>query len=214
MATTTPDKELNFILKTTPDGVSRSLIAIATVLMLVADPVLAHTQEGLVGGFISGFLHPMLGWDHVTAMVAVGLWGAFLRAPAIWLLPVVFPVVMAVGGAAGVAGIPLPRVEIGIAVSSIVLGLLVAFAVRAPLGLAVAIVGIFAIFHGYAHGREMPEASSAIAFAIGFVLATGFLHLCGIAFGILVRVPGGAVAVRAVGALIALAGLRFLAGVL
>ncbi len=195
-------------------GVSPSLIAITAILLLVAVPASAHTEEGLAGGFISGFLHPLLGWDHVAAMVAVGLWGAFLRTPAIWMLPIVFPIVMAVGGAAGVAGAPLPAVETGIAVSSIVLGLLVAFAVRAPLTIAVVIVGVFAIFHGHAHGTEMPEASSATTFAIGFVLATGLLHLAGIAFGILVGIPGGAVAVRALGALIAVAGLGFLSGLL
>lgn len=189
------------------------LTAFATSFMLIAGPAMAHTAEGLAGGFVSGFLHPVLGWDHVAAMVAVGLWGAFLRAPAIWVLPIVFPIIMAVGGAAGVAGVPLPAVEIGIALSSILLGSLVAFAVRAPLPLAAVIVGLFAIFHGHAHGTEMPQAATAIAFAIGFVLATGLLHLGGIAFGLLVGCPGGAMAVRAAGALIALAGVGFLFGV-
>ena len=116
-------------------------------------------------------------------MVAVGLWGAVLGPPALWLLPVAFPLVMAFGGVLGIAAVPLPRVEIGIAVSAMVLGLMVAFAVRAPLGLAVAVVAAFAIFHGHAHGAELPPGADAIAFSAGFVIATGLLHLCGIGLG-------------------------------
>jgi urease accessory protein len=163
---------------------------------------------------MSGFLHPVLGWDHVVAMVAVGLWGAFLRAPAIYILPIVFPVIMAFGGAAGVVGAPLPFVEAGIALSSIVLGLLIAFAVRAPLWLAAIIVGFFAVFHGHAHGTELPQASNAMSFAIGFVLATGLLHLLGIALGLLIGRPGGKVAIQIAGGLIALGGLGFLFGII
>lgn len=182
--------------------------------LLGAAPAFAHTGEGLVGGFMSGFLHPVLGWDHVVAMVAVGLWGAFLRAPAIYILPIVFPVIMAFGGAAGVVGAPLPFVEAGIALSSIVLGLLIAFAVRAPLWLAAIIVGFFAVFHGHAHGTELPQASNAMSFAIGFVLATGLLHLLGIALGLLIGRPGGKVAIQIAGGLIALGGLGFLFGII
>lgn len=187
------------------------LLALA---LLGAAPAFAHTGEGLVGGFMSGFLHPVLGWDHVVAMVAVGLWGAFLRAPAIYILPIVFPVIMAFGGAAGVVGAPLPFVEAGIALSSIVLGLLIAFAVRAPLWLAAIIVGFFAVFHGHAHGTELPQASNAMSFAIGFVLATGLLHLLGIALGFLIGRPGGKVAIQIAGGLIALGGLGFLFGII
>ncbi|WP_416879236.1 HupE/UreJ family protein [Litorimonas sp.] len=187
------------------------LLALA---LLGAVPAFAHTGEGLVGGFMSGFLHPVLGWDHVVAMVAVGLWGAFLRAPAIYILPIVFPVIMAFGGAAGVVGAPLPFVEAGIALSSIVLGLLIAFAVRAPLWLAAIIVGFFAVFHGHAHGTELPQASNAMSFAIGFVLATGLLHLLGIALGLLIGRPGGKVAIQIAGGLIALGGLGFLFGII
>ena len=187
------------------------LLALA---LLGAAPAFAHTGEGLVGGFMSGFLHPVLGWDHVVAMVAVGLWGAFLRAPAIYILPIVFPVIMAFGGAAGVVGAPLPFVEAGIALSSIVLGLLIAFAVRAPLWLAAIIVGFFAVFHGHAHGTELPQASNAMSFAIGFVLATGLLHLLGIGLGVLIGRPGGKVAIQIAGGLIALGGLGFLFGII
>lgn len=174
----------------------------------------AHEGGGVVGGFSSGFMHPILGWDHVIAMVAVGLWGAFLGRPAIWVLPIAFPLVMALGGALGVAGIPLPAVETGIATSAVVLGSVVALAVRPPIWLAALIVGAFAIFHGHAHGTELPSAANALAYSLGFVFATGLLHLSGISFGLLVRWPLGRIAVRISGALIAFAGLGFLTGTL
>lgn len=180
---------------------------------LSAAATLAHAHTGadtLAGGFWSGFLHPVLGWDHVIAMVAVGLWGAFLGAPAIWLLPVVFPTVMALGGALGVAGVPLPGVEIGIAASAIVIGGMVAFAARPPLALAAVTVGVFAIFHGHAHGTELPQAANAVAFSLGFVIATGLLHLSGIAVGMAGRWKAGQWLVRAGGALIAATGFVFL----
>ena len=186
----------------------------AAALVLCSGTVLAHTGEGIAGGFASGFMHPILGWDHVVAMVAVGLWGAFLGQPAIWLLPVVFPLVMAFGGALGVAGVPVPAVETGIAASAVVLGAMVAFAVRPPLWVAAVIVGTFAIFHGHAHGTELPAAAHPLAYSIGFVLATGLLHLIGIAFGLLARWPAGRLAVQAGGGAIALAGAGFLLGVL
>jgi urease accessory protein len=170
----------------------------------------AHTETGTVGGFVSGFLHPLTGLDHIVAMVAVGLWGAFLGPPAMWLLPVVFPVVMAVGGAMGVLGVPLPGVETGIALSGIVLGFMVAFSARPPLWVAAVIVGFFAIFHGHAHGAELPESANAVTYAVGFVISTGLLHLSGIAFGLLVRWPWGRVLVRAGGAAIAVVGFGFL----
>jgi urease accessory protein len=186
------------------------LVVSAHGAMLVAcSPAFAHTGSGS-GGFIGGFAHPVFGPDHVVAMVAVGLWGAFLGPPAIWLLPILFPLVMAGGGAAGILGLPLPGVEIGIAVSAIMLGLMVALAARPPLWIAAVLVGAFAIFHGHAHGRELPPGADAVAFSVGFVVATGLLHLAGIAFGLLARWPAGRVTVRAAGGAIALAGLAFL----
>lgn len=154
----------------------------------------------------------MLGWDHVIAMVAVGLWGAFLGMPAIWVLPVVFPLVMAFGGALGVMGVPLPGVEVGIALSAVLLGGMVAFAARPPLWVAAVLVASFAIFHGHAHGTELPQAANALAYSLGFVVATGLLHLSGIGFGLLTRWPQGRVLVRVVGAGIAAAGAAFLFG--
>ena len=186
-------------------------IAASLPLVFVASAALAHTDAS-AGGFISGLSHPINGLDHVVAMVAVGLWGAFLGAPAIWALPVVFPLVMAFCGALGVIGVPLPGIELGIALSGVVLGLLIAFAVRAPLWVAAVIVGVFAIFHGHAHGTELPDAANPLAYGIGFVLATGLLHLSGIALGGLVRWTAGRILVRGIGVAIAAAGGAFLFG--
>lgn len=192
---------------------SRFLSLVLTVVFVAYASVAgAHEGAGMTGGFISGFMHPIFGWDHVVAMVAVGLWGAFLGNPAIWVLPVVFPLVMAFGGALGVIGVPVPAVETGIAASAVVLGAMVAFAVRPPIWVAAVIVGAFAIFHGHAHGTELPNAANPLTYSIGFVLSTGLLHLSGIAFGLLVRWPAGKVAVQAGGGFIALAGVGFLTG--
>jgi urease accessory protein len=190
---------------------TRSL-GLALLLLVAANMAQAHSEAGVGGGFASGFTHPLFGFDHVVAMVAVGLWGAFLGAPAIWLLPVVFPLVMALGGALGVAGVPLPAVETGIALSGVVLGLLVALAVKAPLWVAAVIVGVFAVFHGHAHGTELPSAANPYAYAAGFVVGTGLLHLAGIAIGGLTQTRNGALAVRAAGLVIAAVGAAFLTG--
>ena len=188
-------------------------LCLALPMALIAAQASAHTGEGINTGFASGFWHPILGWDHVVAMVAVGMWGAFLGAPAIWILPVVFPLVMAFGGALGIIGVPLPMVETGIALSGVVLGLLVAFAVRAPIWVAAVIVGLFAIFHGHAHGVELPEAFSAYGYAVGFVIGTGLLHLAGIGLGFLTKTPAGTMAVRAAGGVVAMVGAAFLVGI-
>ena len=181
------------------------------LLVLACAPASAHTG-GMTGGFVGGFAHPLFGPDHVVAMVAVGLWGAFLGPPAIWVLPIVFPLVMALGGVIGILGVPLPGVETGIALSAIVLGMMVALAARPPLPVAALLVGAFAIFHGYAHGAELPPGTDAVAYSVGFVVATGLLHLTGIAFGQLARWPAGRMAVRIAGGAIALAGVGFLSG--
>jgi urease accessory protein len=186
----------------------------AVALVSIASPAIAHSEQGVAIDFWGGFMHPIFGPDHVIAMVAVGLWGAFLGAPAIWLLPVVFPLVMAFGGALGVVGMPLPGVETGIAVSAIMLGAMVAFAARPPLWVAAVLVGAFAIFHGHAHGAELPIGADAIAYSMGFVIATGTLHLCGIAFGGLSHWPAGRIAVRAVGGVICLIGFAYLGGLI
>jgi urease accessory protein len=178
----------------------------------IASPAFAHSEAGEAIDFWGGFTHPIFGLDHVIAMVAVGLWGAFLGNPAIWVLPVVFPLVMAVAGALGVIGMPLTGVETGIALSAIALGAMVALAAKPPLWIAALLVGAFAVFHGYAHGRELPIGADAIAFSMGFVIATGMLHLAGIAFGALSHWPAGRIAVRVAGGVIAAIGVGFLTG--
>ena len=172
---------------------------------------LAHIAQGdISGGFVSGFAHPILGLDHVVAMVAVGLWGAQLGSPAIWVLPVTFPLVMAFGGLLGGLNIQIPGIEIGIAASAIALGLMVTFAARPPLWAAGILVGLFAIFHGYAHGAELPKSANPLAFAMGFVIATGSLHVIGILIGLINRWPWGMRSLRTGGAAIAVCGLYFL----
>lgn len=191
-------------------GTLRVLMVVLAVAC--APAAMAHTGS-VVGGFAGGLAHPVFGLDHLVAMVAVGLWGAFLGAPAIVVLPIVFPLVMAAGGVLGILGVPLPGVEIGIAVSAIVLGLMVVFAMRPPLWIAAVLVGAFAIFHGHAHGAELPPGADALAYSAGFVIATGLLHLAGIALGLLTRRPVGQLIVRTAGGLIACVGVVFLARV-
>lgn len=188
-------------------------LIIAICLFIYTSAANAHGGGSITGGFISGFLHPVFGWDHVAAMIAVGLWGGFLGRPAIWVLPVVFPLVMAIGGMLGVFGVSVPAVEAGIAASAVVLGLMVALAARPPIWVAAIIVGAFAIFHGHAHGTELPSAANPLAYSAGFVLSTGLLHLAGIAFGLLLRWPLGKYTVQTAGGLIAIAGVGFLTGI-
>jgi len=182
---------------------SRHLLVVT--LLLVPALAVAHVQGGTAGGagFLTGLLHPLTGLDHVAAMVAVGLWGAQLGAPALWALPVAFPLIMALGGAAGAAGLPLPGVETGIAASGLLLGLAVLLSIRVPLWVALLPVSVFAVYHGHAHGTEMPTTGQPLQYAAGFVLATGTLHLCGIAIGLLWRWPHGQWVVRASGGVIA-----------
>ncbi len=180
------------------------------LLMLVPARAWAHVTGDVAGGLASGFLHPVSGLDHVVAMVAVGMWGAQLGKPAIWILPVTFPIVMAFGGVLGVRGVPMPPVEIGIALSAIVLGAVVALALRPPLWAAASIVGVFAIFHGYAHGTELPQSATPLAYGAGFVLTTGLLHVSGIAIGLVNKWPLGAKVVRASGVVVAAVGIYFL----
>jgi urease accessory protein len=176
-----------------------------------ASDAMAHAGTGLAGGFNAGFLHPFSGMDHLLAMVSVGLWGAFLGEPLVYLLPVVFPGVMVFGAILGMVGVPLPPVEWGIAISVLTLGLCVASAWRLPAWSAMAVVAIFGLFHGFAHGKELPSAADPVGYSAGFVLATGSLHVLGIALGLATRWPQGMRAVRAAGAAIAAAGIYFVA---
>lgn len=176
-----------------------------------AGGIMAHAAHpDTASGFLSGLAHPVSGLDHVLAMVAVGLWGAQLGRPAVWALPVAFPIAMAIGGMLGLMGIPLPGVEIGIAVSAIVLGIMVVAAARPPLWVAAVLVGVFALFHGHAHGTELPEGANGTLYSIGFVIATGLLHGVGIAIGLIHRYDWGKPALRGAGALVAAGGAFFL----
>lgn len=176
----------------------------------MAAPAFAHVNTGPVGGLVSGFEHPFLGPDHLLAMVAVGIWGAFLGRPLVWLLPIVFPMMMAVGAVLGIFGVPMLPVENGIALSLIVLGGAIALALRAPVWVAVGLISFFALFHGYAHGVELPFALDPQPYIIGFVAATGLLHVAGIALGLLRKRPVGTLVLRGMGGMIGLAGLAFL----
>jgi urease accessory protein len=197
--------------RTTP-GSSNGCRRVAAALLLAAWPLLgwAHSDSGRADGLLAGLLHPLAGLDHVLAMVAVGLWGAQLGAPAIWLLPLTFPLVMAVGGMLGLMGVPLPGAEVGIALSALVLGLAIVSAWRPALWVAAAVVGFFAIFHGHAHGTELPAGASGLAYSLGFVAATGALHACGIGIGVIQRWSAGQLVLRAAGAGVAAAGASFL----
>ena len=185
------------------------LVALVAAVLAPA-AALAHAEVHTGGGFVAGFLHPISGLDHVVAMVAVGLWGAVLGPPALWVLPLAFPPVMALGGLLALLGMPLPGVEVGIALSGLVMGVMVLFELRPPLWLAALIVASFAVFHGHAHGAELPADANAMLYSLAFVIATGLLHLVGILLGEARRWPAGRVLVRLAGAGVALVGLWFL----
>jgi urease accessory protein len=180
------------------------------LLLTTAGPAFAHVQHGQAQGLLAGLRHPIAGLDHVLAMIAVGLWGAQLGAPAIWLLPVTFPMVMAFGGFLALVGIPLLGVEVGIALSAVLLGLMVAREARPPLVIAAALVGLFAVFHGHAHGTELPAGQSGLMYSVGFVTATGCLHGVGILLGVAHKWAAGQAAMRVAGAAVTLAGVVFL----
>ena len=184
--------------------------ALAVAATLWPSLAFAHTEQGRAAGLVAGLHHPVSGLDHVLAMVAVGLWGAQLGAPAVWLLPVTFPLVMAFGGMLGLMGVPLPGVEVGIALSRILLGLAVLAEWRPPLRVAAVVVGFFAIFHGHAHGTELPAGASGLLYSVGFVVATGTLHGIGIGVGVIHRWSWGRVVMRVAGGLVAGTGAVFL----
>jgi urease accessory protein len=187
-------------------------VPVAAALLLAPAIARAHVGSGEAGGFGSGLAHPVSGLDHVLAMVAVGLWGAQLGAPPVWMLPIVFPMMMAFGGMFALMGMPLPGVEIGIAVSAIVLGALVLGQARLPLPAALVVVAFFAVFHGHAHGTELEPGQNALLYSLGFVIATGLLHLVGITIGLIHRWSSGRMALRGAGAVVMLGGAYFLWG--
>ncbi len=183
----------------------------AAAVALLLWPAAASAHEGSVaGGFSAGFSHPLTGLDHLLAMVAVGIWGAILGRPLLFALPVTFPAMMAVGGLFGIAGLPFEPVEIGVALSVLVLGGAIAANWRAPVPVAILLVAVFALFHGYAHGSELPAAADPLYYSLGFMLATGMLHLFGIAIGTIHGHARGRPLARGIGGLIALSGMAFL----
>ena len=182
---------------------------LALIAVLWPAAALAHQAGGAASGLAVGLAHPISGWDHVLATVAVGLWAAQLGSRAIWLLPVTFPIVMAFGSLLALTGVALPGSEIGIAVSAIGLGLAVLAGARFPLPAAAALVGFFALFHGHAHGSELPAGANGILYSVGIVVATACLHAAGIGIGLLHRRRPGQVALRAAGGFVAAAGVVF-----
>jgi len=182
---------------------------IVLIALLVCNSALAHTGVGVIGGFGSGFTHPIFGFDHLLAMLAVGIWGAQIGGKAVWELPVLFPIIMAFGGVLGASGLTIPFVEVVIAGSVVCLGLAIAFSADPPEWLSIGLVGLFAIFHGYAHGLELPKAADPVSYGIGFVTATGLIHLIGIGFGLyLGKLMRGGVS-RATGLVFAVIGVYF-----
>lgn len=185
-----------------------NLLQLAALALTFGIPALAHAHAGVneASGWMHGLAHPFGGLDHLCAMIAVGLWAAQMGGRAIWLAPLTFASVMALGGALGMAAVPVPFTEVGIVMSLLVLGVLVAAAVRLPLPASAAIVGVFAVFHGYAHGAEMPQGAPGLGYVLGFMLATASLNGAGVALALFVNGMGRGKLVRYVGALVAFCG--------
>jgi len=192
----------------------RVIVRFTTVLLVISCVVLpsayGHIEQGQAAGFLTGLAHPWSGFDHILAMIAVGIWGAQLGNPALWILPVTFPMMMSLGAFMGLVGIPVPGVEIGIALSAIVLGVMVMGQIRPNLVIAMLVVGVFAIFHGHAHGTELPPGQNGLLYSMGFVVATGILHGVGILIGTLHRYHFGRFFLQGSGAFISFMGIVFL----
>ena len=207
------ESRILFLESRIPNRISRISNLASRIAILIAvypTTAFAHSAGGEALGLFSGLAHPVSGLDHVLAMVAVGLWGAQLGAPAIWILPVTFPLVMAFGGMLGLMGVTLPAIEVCIAVSAIALGFMVLREAQPNLVVAALLVGFFAIFHGHAHGTELPPGANGMLYSIGFVIATGTLHASGIVIGLVHRWPLGRLALRAAGAMVSIGGVVFL----
>ncbi|OCP39057.1 HupE/UreJ family protein [Ensifer sp. LC163] len=191
---------------------NRRILIAAAALMASAAPAFAHLNPDEHGSFAAGFSHPLFGLDHILVMVAVGLWAAQIGGRALWIVPTAFVSMMAVGFALATAGIELPFVEPAILASVVALGLLVAMAVRLDTAASAAIVGLFALFHGHAHGGELGSAG-ALPFAVGFLIATAALHAAGIGLGMMLgRLSGGGALARVLGGITALAGAALIFG--
>lgn len=185
-----------------------SIAAIVGTLFLLPTLAHAHPGHGATHGFFNGAGHPIGGLDHLLAMVAVGLWAAMMGGRAVWVVPSAFVGVMAIGGALGVSGVGLLFVEQGILLSVVVLGVLIAAAVKKmPLAASAAAVGLFALFHGHAHGTEMPSDASGLAYGVGFVASTVLLHAAGIGLGVALKKFASELWVRVAGATVVVAGI-------
>jgi len=195
---------------------ARSFVRITAIgATLLPTAAVAHVGVGHASGFAYGFAHPLSGLDHMLAMVMVGVFAWQLGGRALRLVPTTFVAVMALGGALGWTGADIPFVEIGIALSVVVLGAIVAMRARTPVTVAMGLVGLFAIVHGHAHGAEMPTTADGLTYAAGFMIATALLHVAGIGIGLFVgRISDryGTAALRTVGAITALAGIGLLTG--
>jgi urease accessory protein len=185
--------------------------AVFAVVASFSTAAFAHVGDHSHMSVTEGLLHPLSGLDHILAMVAVGLWASQIGGRALWLLPLTFPAVMAIGAALGFGGVALPYVEVGIAVSVVVLGAAVALALRPSLAISIPLIGAFALLHGYSHGVELPADASALSYALGFVVATLLLHGVGIGLGLaaarmpvrfVARTGGGAIAALGVALLV------------
>lgn len=187
-------------------------LALGALALVLATPAEAHLLNAGGAGWAHGFVHPFSGLDHILAMLAVGVWAAQTARPALWVLPTAFPLAMAAGGLLGVAGVPVPGIESGIAASVLILGLLIAARARPPLALSIALVAVFAVFHGHAHGAELPQAASPVLYGLGFVGATAVLHLIGLGIGHVMRLPASQTALRVGGGAIATVGLALFVG--
>jgi urease accessory protein len=190
---------------------TRRIGLISGLLALPAATLHAHPLHTSMGGLASGIVHPLFGFDHFLVMLAVGLWAAQLGGRALWLVPGTFLGMVVAGGALGFAGVPVPFAEQGIAASIVVMGLLIVMAARLPIWSGMALVGLFALFHGHAHAVELTAGLSATTYAIGFVLTTALLHLVGIALGVLAQRLQRPILPRLVGVSLLLAGLISLA---
>jgi urease accessory protein len=186
------------------------------LLILTSGIAQAHTDVGHTSGLVYGFMHPFGGIDHLLAMLMVGVFAAQLRGHLVWLVPIMFVVVMGFGGGLGFSGVEVPFAELGIGLSVIILGLVVAFGFRASAVVAMALAGFFGVFHGYAHGAEMPHAAGALSYGMGFLFASTLLHLVGIAFG-LFGAQGSRLTntlIRSTGAAVAVAGISIVGGLI
>lgn len=189
----------------------KNWVALLSFFLFIPLPAYAHTGIGQTMGFVHGLTHPFIGLDHILAMVAVGIWASQIGGKGTWAIPATFVGIMSFGGLLGASGIRVPFFEEGIAMSVLILGVLIAAAMRLPLVTSAILVGLFAVFHGYAHGEEMPGTASGLTYGMGFAFATTLLHLCGIGLGTLLRDTGKVMVVRYTGGAIAMGGIYLFA---